>query len=116
MRTILWFTYCWLYLLIVEPRRRKVQRLEQQGDRAAHDALVRGTVGIWARRLLQLAGADITVEGLENLPQGPAVYVANHLGYFDIPLLLGYLGDDTKPLVAKKEIRKIPLIRGWMQE
>lgn len=116
MRTIIWFIYFWLYLLVLLPQHLHVRRLEQRGDVAAHDALTRRVVGRWARRLLKLAGARVTVAGLENLPQGPAVYVSNHLGYFDIPVLLGYLGDDTKPLVAKKEIEKIPLIRDWMKE
>lgn len=116
MRTLVWFIYFWLYLLVLEPLRIRAARYEKDGDRAAHDKLTQKTVGRWARRLLALAGAKITVEGLENLPQGNAVYVANHQGYFDIPLLLGYLGDDTKPLVAKKQIEKIPLIRGWMRE
>lgn len=116
MRTILWFIYFWLYLLVIEPLHFRVRRLEKKGDVAAHDALTRHVVRRWARRLLALSGSSVTVEGLENLPNGPAVYVANHLGYFDIPLMLGYLGDDTKPLVAKKEIEKIPLIRGWMRD
>lgn len=116
LRTLIWFAYFWLYLLVVEPLRLKVRRYEKNGDTAAHDALTRQVVGRWARRLLALAGAKITVEGLENLPDGPAVYVSNHLGYFDIPLMLGYLGEDTKPLVAKKQIEKIPLIRSWMKE
>ena len=43
------------------------------------------------------------------------VFVANHQGYFDIPLMLTQL-DKPNPLVAKKEIQKIPMIRGWMEQ
>lgn len=57
----------------------------------------------------------MTVEGLENLPEGTAVFVSNHQSYFDIPLALGYLGD-PKGLVSKKEIDRIPFIRQWMRE
>lgn len=116
MHTIAWFLYFWLYLLAVLPLFWRARRLERRGKTARHDALVRRVVGRWARRMLWAARARVTVDGLENLPAGPAVYVANHQGYFDIPLVLGYLGDDTKPLLAKKEIDRIPLIRSWMRQ
>ena len=111
MRTILWFIHFWLYQLALLPSRFKARRLAKAGDRAAHDAVVRKAVGPWARSMIRTAGGTVSVEGLENMPEEPAVYVSNHRSYFDIPLVLGYLGDDTKPLVAKKEIGKIPLIR-----
>ena len=116
MHTILWFIYFWLYLIVVLPVFWYVKGLARRGDTARHDPLVRRVVGRWARRMLWAARAKVTVDGLENLPGGPAVYVANHQGYFDIPLVLGYLGSDTKPLLAKKEIARIPLIRGWMRQ
>lgn len=115
MHTLLWFIYFWLYLLVLLPLLRRARALTKRGDTAAHDALTRRTVGRWARRLIAAAGGRVTVEGLEHLPAGPVVCVGNHQGYFDIPLTLGYLGE-AKPLVAKKEIQKIPLIRAWMAE
>lgn len=116
MHTLLWFLYFWLYLLAVLPLYWRVKALARRGDTGRHDALTRRVVGRWARRMLWAACAKVEVDGLENLPQGPAVYVANHQGYFDIPTVLGYLGDDTKPMVAKKEIDRIPLIRAWMRQ
>ena len=44
--------------------------------------------------------------GRENIPEGPVVFVANHQGYFDIPLMLTQL-DKPNPIVAKKEIMKV---------
>ena len=41
--------------------------------------LARGT----ARAFLHLAGMPLTVEGLECLPSGPCVLVANHASYLD---------------------------------
>lgn len=116
MRTLLWFIHFWLYLIVVIPKFLWIRHLQNSGRIREHDAIVRRVVRKWARKMISTAGGTVTVEGLEHLPEGPAVYVANHRSYFDIPLCLGYLGDDTKPLLAKKEIRKIPLVRGWMQE
>lgn len=116
MRTILWFIHFWLYLIGLEPKLWKARRLTRQGKTAEHDALVQAVVGKWARSMISTAGGRVSVAGLENLASKPAVYVSNHLGYFDIPLVLAYLGPVAKPLVAKKEIQKIPMIRSWMKE
>ena len=115
MRTIIWFIYFWLYLLVSLPRYYHVKRLEKQGQREEHDRLVRHYVGDWASRLLRLAGAKVETTGRENIPQGPVVFVGNHQGYFDIPLMITQM-DKPNPLVAKKEIQKIPMIRSWMEE
>ncbi len=117
MHTVLWFTYFWLYLITVYPLLLTVRRLRKKGATARHDALTFSVIHNWARRLLKAAGAQVTVQGLENLPSDDvaAVYVGNHQGYFDIPLVLGYLGG-AKGLVAKKEIQKLPLVRSWMLE
>ena len=115
MRTIIWFLYFWLYLILVLPEYWRVCHMGKQGKTEQHNRLVRTHVNNWAGRLLRLAGADITTTGKENIPQGPVVFVANHQGYFDIPLMLTQL-DKPNPLVAKKEIQKIPMIRGWMEQ
>ncbi len=115
MRTILWFLYFWLYLLVIHPCLRRVRALRSKGKIEEHDVLTGQVVHNWSRRLLAAAGAKVRVEGLDHLPEGTAVFVSNHQSYFDIPLSLGYLGD-PKGLVAKKEIDKIPFIRQWMRE
>ncbi|MEA5134748.1 MAG: lysophospholipid acyltransferase family protein [Candidatus Fimivivens sp.] len=117
MYTIVWFAYFWLYLIAVHPLLLWARYLRRKGDVLRHDAVVFAVIHKWARRLLKAAGAKITVRGLENLPPDSvaAIYVGNHQGYFDIPLVLGYLGG-AKGLVAKKEIKKMPLICSWMVE
>lgn len=115
MRTIIWFIYFWLYLLVMLPEYHKVKKLREQSNMEEHDKRVRYDVNKWATKLLHLAGATIKTEGRENIPDGPVVFAVNHQGYFDIPLMLTQM-DKPNPLLAKKEIQKIPLIRSWMQE
>ncbi len=70
----------------------------------------------WAFRVvLFLSGASCEVKGLENIPKDTAVlYVSNHRSYFDI--VLGYTTVPTLTgFVAKKEIKKIPILRVWMK-
>lgn len=113
MRTILWFIYFWLYLLLCIPASLYVWYLEKRGRDADADRLVARFVANWARRLLYFAGAKVTVTGQENLIDRPAVYIANHQGYFDIPLMLAYVGE-PRGLIAKQELARIPGIRTWM--
>ena len=114
MRTIIWFIYFWGYLLLALPKMKKAQRLEAAGDLDARDALVEPKIQSWARSLLRLAGVTVEVSGLERIPQGPVVFVPNHQSYFDIPVLLAWL-EKPHPLVSKVEVKKIPLIRQWME-
>jgi 1-acyl-sn-glycerol-3-phosphate acyltransferase len=63
----------------------------------------------WARGCLWLGGVRLTVEGVEHLPpHGPAVYMSNHQGNFDIPLLFAALPAQFRWL-AKAELFRIPL-------
>ena len=114
MRTIIWFIYFWGYLLFALPKMKRAQRLQAAGELDARDALVEPMIQKWARALLRLAGVQVELTGLENIPEGPAVFVPNHQSYFDIPVLLAWL-DKPHPLVSKQEVKKIPLIRTWME-
>ena len=69
----------------------------------------------WARYVVGLSGAQVEITGQENIPQDTAVvFIGNHQGYLDIPVLLGYL---NKPMafIAKKELLKVPLLAEWMK-
>ncbi len=114
MRTIIWFLYFWIYLLLLIPTMKKAQNLMAEGKREELDALLCQKVPTWASALMKLAGVQVQVEGRENIPSQPAVFVSNHQGYFDIPVLLTAL-DKPHPLVAKESIKKLPLIRQWME-
>ena len=67
------------------------------------------------RRCLRIARTTVTVRGLENIPKDQAVlYVGNHRSYFDI--LVGYTTVPTLlGFVAKKEMRRYPLLAQWME-
>ncbi len=70
----------------------------------------------WAfRMVLRITGVNVIVKGEERIPKDTAVlYVGNHRSFFDIlltyvrvPRLTGY--------IAKKEMKKIPLLSNWMR-
>lgn len=68
----------------------------------------------WAKTLLKIVGGRVIVNGTENLPKGAVVFVSNHQGSFDIPVLMAYL---PKPFgfISKIEVLKIPIVGSWMR-
>lgn len=113
LRTIIWFIYFWLYLILLLPLLFYYWQLELRHSPRLDDK-VNQKVTNWARRLMRVAGMEITVNGTENLPDRAAIFVANHQGNFDIPLMLNCLGH-AHGLLAKQELARIPILRLWMR-
>ncbi|ADY56676.1 1-acyl-sn-glycerol-3-phosphate acyltransferase [Syntrophobotulus glycolicus DSM 8271] len=115
LRTFFWFIYFWLYLISVLPAQFKIERLAKENNTASHDQLVDRTVKRWAQSLVSLSGSKIKVTGEENVPaERPVVFVSNHQGNFDIPILLGYI-QKPKAFIAKVELAKMPMVSTWMR-
>ncbi|MCG7409624.1 1-acyl-sn-glycerol-3-phosphate acyltransferase [Paenibacillus sp. ACRRX] len=114
IRTLIWFIYFWLYLLFLIPSMLKANSLYRKGRFDELDAYTAKQVGRWARSLLRVAGAKVEVQGLEHMPKDGAVFIANHQGNFDVPIMLGHIGA-PKALMAKVELTKLPFIRVWMK-
>ena len=113
-RTIIWFTYFWIYLIFTYPALLKVKKMHKAGHKEEMEQLIFNTARNWAQKLVKLTGSTVEVKGKENLPEeGPFVIVSNHQGNFDIPILLGYL---ERPIgfISKVEVKKLPIIRDWM--
>lgn len=73
-------------------------------------AALRHQLAAWASRaIFVLAGVPARTLGIENIPGGNAVVVANHASYVDGFLLKGYLPSRFS-FVIKGEMRKIPLV------
>lgn len=84
-------------------------------DKAKADFYVRKKAELWSHRLLRLAGARVKVEGKENIPANePILFVSNHQGNFDIPILLS-TAERKIGFLSKIEVKKIPLISPWME-
>jgi 1-acyl-sn-glycerol-3-phosphate acyltransferase len=98
----LWGIYAWLVFLICALAALIVVTLVP-GTRA-RQRFVTGA----SRAVFRLAGVDVTVEGLERLPPGQAVVVANHASYVDGPLLKGFLPAHFA-FVIKGEMREVPI-------
>jgi 1-acyl-sn-glycerol-3-phosphate acyltransferase len=65
-------------------------------------------MGWWGRIFVRLGGWTFRIEGMENLPIGGAVLVANHQSIVDIPMLLSAFPRPVR-FLAKRELGEIPL-------
>ena len=114
IRTIIWFIWFWMSLLISIPFLFRVKYLYKKERIDEAKNLIYKCTSAWARSLLKLAGAKITTHGLENLPKDKTVlFVGNHQGNFDIPIYLSQM-PHLIGFIAKVELEKVPLVSSWM--
>lgn len=86
---------------------------EKDSDRRTH--WVHSFTMFWSKSVLWFTGARIVVKGKENLLHlGSVLFVSNHQGNLDIPLLVGFI-DKPKGFIAKLELNKFPIINIWMK-
>lgn len=115
MRSFIFFPGIIIDLIITNLYRLKIHSLTKKGDLEKRDAYIHKITTKWAKFVMKLAGAKITVIGEENLPKDQTVlFVANHQSNFDIPLLMSSI-NVPKGFIAKKELEKWPMISTWMK-
>lgn len=71
--------------------------------------LVQGIFRRWAKAMLALFNIRVQVDGIENLPQGGAIFVFNHSSDFDIPIIWASLPRVGR-FGAKAELFKVPFL------
>ncbi len=114
MRTIIWFIYFAVYFICLTPYMFYIKSLVKKGQEEKAEEKMNPVIIKWATQLMRLAGVKVHVQGKENiLTNEPCVFVSNHQGNFDIPVLLTSL-DKPHGFIAKMETKKIPLVSTWM--
>jgi 1-acyl-sn-glycerol-3-phosphate acyltransferase len=112
LKTIQWFAFLWLNLLIP---RFKLMKLNIQNKISERDSHAHAIARKWAQTAIGYNGSQIHVRGIENVPtSGGVLFIANHQSNFDIPILVGFVPRD-KGFIAKKELLKIPFFSMWMR-
>lgn len=93
----------------IQKYKRGIRKYRREGDVEKEREQILLMEHTWACSLMEKTGADIHIEGRENIPSGPMVIVANHQSYTDIPILAYVLSDTAFGFVAKEELKKLPL-------
>lgn len=114
-RTIYIIFYFIIDQILLIPKAWKIEKLEKQGKTKEMQDLLHTISHTWGKRLVQASGSKVNISGLENVPEGPVVFISNHQGNFDIPILLGFI-DKPKAFIAKIELSKIPVFSKWIKK
>jgi 1-acyl-sn-glycerol-3-phosphate acyltransferase len=114
VRTIFWFLGFGLYLIGSLGKYAKLKFINKFKGKAEAEAYAHKVGRKWAKFCIKTIGSDIEIIGMENLPEGNCLFVGNHQGYTDIPLLMSQF-DKKLGFIAKKEIETVPILSQWMK-
>jgi 1-acyl-sn-glycerol-3-phosphate acyltransferase len=67
-----------------------------------------GLVRWWAGRFIRLGGWTVRISGMERIPEGGVVLVANHQSLTDIPLLFSVFRREIR-FIGKRELGRVPV-------
>jgi 1-acyl-sn-glycerol-3-phosphate acyltransferase len=116
LKTILWFIGFGLYMIgTIEWYIKLIWLKRKRGTQEEIDKYVYLCGKRWANFVIKTVGAAVKVEGIENIPQGNCLFVSNHQGNLDVPILLSLI-DKHLGFVAKKELEKAPILSDWMRQ
>lgn len=113
MRSLKWLLQTIIYLLLALPDKHRINKLIRKGDELTARLFIQARVRHWALAMLRYAGVTVDVFGRENIPKGPVLFVPNHQSDWDIMVVETYL--DQCGILAKDELRRIPLASPWME-
>lgn len=115
MKKIIFLIKIFSYMLFAEYKKLKYEKLKKQGmEEKAKDYLYT-CVKKWSNFTLKSIGIKLDVTGLENVPKENCVFISNHQGFMDIPVILSAI-DKPIGFIAKKELEKFPFVSYWMRE
>ncbi|GGH97500.1 MULTISPECIES: lysophospholipid acyltransferase family protein [Mammaliicoccus] len=116
LRTAKTIGYIIGYAALVSSQLKKVKiRKTQIDDVRIQDEMVYLYARRWASRILDSAGVKTHVTGNTEPFDEPVLYISNHEGNFDIPVLINNLPQPFG-FISKKEVEKIPFLKPWMEE
>lgn len=109
--------WMYAYLRNIKKYRKNIHKYREAGDMPAEIEEIRKVVEVWSTAVTDKIGMKLRVSGLENIPEGPVVFVSNHQSYTDIPALGATIGTRHQlGFVAKENLGKLPLFGGWIAD
>lgn len=115
MKSLLFYLDFFKYVIVANCKKSKFEKLKQAASKEDIQRYMDKVVTEWASHVLNYVGAKIDVVGRENIPQGACLYVANHQGFFDIPIIVESVGSSLG-FIAKKELLKFKVLTYWMNQ
>lgn len=115
MKSFIFYLGFGFYMLLSLLRIIKLKYLKRKGNKEEIDRYINKSVLGWANFIVNGIGIKVNKKGLENVPDGPCLFVGNHQGLLDVPVIVSSL-DRYVGFVAKKEMLKLKILTYWMKE
>ena len=113
-RSFKWYILGYVGTLVAFiPKEKEAQKLLAEGKIDEMNNIVCLGTRTISQKLIKLSDSTVNVHGLENIPEGPVLFVSNHQSNMDIAIICGFI-DKPKGFFAKKELKKLPLINKWI--
>ncbi|WP_281862729.1 lysophospholipid acyltransferase family protein [Planomicrobium okeanokoites] len=115
LNSIRTFSFLFGYLPVAAVKLKSFQKKKPHLTISEYDELIHTEPRKWASGIMKRTKSEVSVTGLELLPEGPVLIVSNHEGNFDIPVILSSI---PKPFgfISKKEVKKLPVIPVYMED
>ncbi|WP_368488408.1 lysophospholipid acyltransferase family protein [Clostridium sp. BJN0013] len=115
LRTILFYFIFCLYMVYSLGKKFKLNKIRKTKNEEETQNYINISLKKWADFILKLINARIELNGIENIPKSTCLFVSNHQGFLDIPIIIHSV-DRTVGFIAKKEITRFKLIAYWMKQ
>ncbi|MDD3169057.1 MAG: lysophospholipid acyltransferase family protein [Eubacteriales bacterium] len=108
----------WMYFNLrhLRPFHYKIKGFRDAGDFEKEREQILNSTTTWGRGIMKKYRIKLNVTGLENVPDGPVLFVSNHQGYADIPVYCAVLTGKQIGFVAKTTLGKIPVFGEWIRD
>lgn len=108
----------WMYwdLIHIYRNKKKIHEYRAKENFEAERKEISIAESTWGKNLIRKVGVSVKVEGRENVPAGPVVFVANHQSYADIAVITYAIDFKQFGFVAKEALHKLPAFGEWIYD
>ncbi|CAM2943462.1 lysophospholipid acyltransferase family protein [Hathewaya histolytica] len=114
MRTYILFLEFGIYMIGCFFKKIKHTSLKKKSKELSGEYL-RKVVNGWSSFIIRKVPMKLDVKGIENIPEEACLFACNHQSLLDIPVMLNVIPRKVG-FVAKKELKKSPMITYWMEQ
>lgn len=108
----------WMYFNLrhLRPFHYKIKKYRDIDDYEKEREQILNSTTTWGLGIMKKYRITLNISGLENVPQGPVLFVSNHQGYADIPVFCAAITMKQIGFVAKSTLGKIPVFGEWIRD
>ena len=115
VKNIPFYLWCVRSLYQIRHRKRNIDNYRKEGNLEKEREEILATADFWGNSAAKRFKINIIKEGLENIPEGPVLFVSNHQSYIDIVVILATLTMKQTGFVAKEDLKNIPVFGKWIE-